>query len=145
MWYVSLISNHAVLNFKFGRRGAHIDDLVRRLYELVEIERAIIERARQAKAIIYEHGFARAVAFVHAADLRDGCVRFIDHYQKIFWEKIDDRVGLGTGWASRQMTRIVFDPIAEAHFLQHFQVVFTAHPQPLRLQKFVLRFKLYDP
>ena len=94
MWDVSLIANHAVLNFKFCRCRAYVDDLVRRLHELVEIERTIIERAWQAKAVIYQYSLARTVAFIHPANLRDGCVRLIDHNQKIFREKVDDGVGL---------------------------------------------------
>ena len=42
------------------------------------------------------------------------------------------------------MPRIIFDPIAEAHLLQHLQVILGAHAQPLRLEKFVLRFQFSD-
>ena len=52
--------------------------------------------------------------------------------------------GFEPGSASGQMARIIFDPVAETHFLQHFQIVFGAHPQPLRLEQFVLRFQLDD-
>ena len=54
-----------------------------------KVERAIIERARQTKAVIDQHGLARFVAFIHPADLRNGGVRFIDHEQKIFREEIE--------------------------------------------------------
>jgi len=40
------------------------------------------------------------------------------------------------------MPRIIFDPVAEAHFLQHFEVVLGAHAQSLRFEKLVLRFKI---
>src|SRR5207247_9382614 len=68
---VTLVSNDAVLNFKFCRRRAHIDHLVRYLHELIEIERAIIECARMTKPILYEQGFARTVAFVPPSALRN--------------------------------------------------------------------------
>ena len=55
---VSLISNHAVLNFKFSRRRADVNGLVRQLHELVEIKGPIIERAGQTKTVIYQHGLA---------------------------------------------------------------------------------------
>src|SRR6516162_1549762 len=71
MWDVTLVTNDAVLNLKFRRCCAHVDHLVRHLHKLIEIKRAIIERAREAKAIIYEHGLARTIAFVHTADLRN--------------------------------------------------------------------------
>ena len=136
---VSFVSNHAVLNFKFCRSRAHVNGLVRQLHELVEIERPIIERAGQAKPIIDEHRFARAIAFIHPTDLRDRGVRFIDDYQEIFRKKVDDRVRLRTRRPPREMARVIFDPVTESHFLQHFQIVFSAHSQALRFQKFVLR------
>src|SRR3990167_7464387 len=40
-------------------------------------------RGRQAKPVLDQHLFARAVALVHAADLRHGNVRFVDDGQKI--------------------------------------------------------------
>ena len=132
---VSLVSDDAVLNFKLGRRRADVNELVRQLHELVEIERPVVERARQAKSVIDQHGLARTVAFVHPADLRNGGVRFIDHDQKIFREKIDDRVGLRTRRAPGQMPRVIFDSVAESHFLQHFEIVFGPHPQPLRFEQ----------
>ena len=39
------------------------------------------------------------------------------------------------------MPRVVLDPAAEAHFLQHFEIVFCAHLQPLRFEQFALRFE----
>ena len=99
----------------------------------------------QTKPVIYEHSFARPVAFVHPADLRDRGVRFVDHDEKIVRKKIDDRVRLRAGRPAGQMARIIFDPVAETHFLQHLQIVFGAHSQPLRFEQFVLRFEFNDP
>ena len=84
---VSFVSDDAVLNLKFCRRRAHVNRLVRQLHEFIEIERAIVERAGQAKPVIYEHSFARPVAFVHPADLRDRGVRFVDDGEKIVRKK----------------------------------------------------------
>ena len=106
------------------------------------IQRAIIERARQTKPVINEDGFARLVAFIHAADLRNGGVRFIDNDQEVFRKKIDDGVRLRSRRATGQMPRIIFDAITEAHFLKHFEVVLGPHTEPLRLEKFVLRFEI---
>ena len=43
------------------------------------------------------------------------------------------------------MSSIIFNSVAETHFLQHLQIVFGAHSQPLRFKKFVLRFEFDDP
>ena len=91
---IIFVPDDAVLNFEFRRRRTHIDDLVRHLHELIEIQRPVVERARKPKAVFDEHGFARFVAFIHAADLRDGGMRFIDNDQKILRKKIDDGVRL---------------------------------------------------
>ena len=100
---IAFVSNHAVLDFKFCRRCADVNDLVGHLHELVEIERPVVERAGQAETVIDQDALARTVAFVHSADLRDGGVRFIDDEQKIFREKIDQRVRLRARRASGQM------------------------------------------
>ena len=139
---ITFVPDNAVLDLEFSGSSAYVDDLVRHFHELVEIERAVVERARQTESVIYKNGFARTIAFIHAADLRNGGVRFIDHHQKIFREKVDDCVGLGAGRTAGQMPRIIFDPIAEAHFLKHFEIVLRPHAQSLGFEKFVLRFKI---
>ena len=40
------------------------------------------------------------------------------------------------------MPRIIFDAVAKAHLLQHFEIVFGAHAQPLRFEQLGLRFKI---
>ena len=58
VWKVSFVADDAVLNLKFCRRRAHINRLVRQFHEFIEIKRAIVQRARQTKPVIYEHSFA---------------------------------------------------------------------------------------
>ena len=111
---------------------------------VLEIGTAEFGVGRWAKAVIYEHGLAGAIAFVHPADLWNAGVRFIDDGEEIVWKKIDYCVGPRARCAPGQVARIIFNPIAEPHFLQHFQVVLRAHAQPLRLQQFVLRFEFDD-
>jgi len=141
---VSFVTDYAVLNFELGRRRTDVNGLVRQPHELVEIERAIVQRARQTEAVIYEHGLAGAIAFVHPADLWNAGVRFIDDGEEIVWKEIDDCIRPRAGRAPGQVARVVFNPTTEPHFLQHLQVVLRAHAQPLRLQQFVLRFEFDD-
>ena len=88
---VSRVSDDAVLDLELRRRRADVGDLVRHLHEFLEIQRPIVERARQPEAVFDQHRLARAVAFIHPADLRDRGVRFIDHEQEILREKIEQR------------------------------------------------------
>ena len=43
------------------------------------------------------------------------------------------------------MAGVIFNAIAKAHLLQHFQVVFSADSEPLRFEQFVLRLEQLDP
>src|SRR5438874_202735 len=111
---VSFVTDRAVLDFELGRRGTHVNSLVRQPHELVEIERAIVQRARQTEAVIYEHGLAGAIAFVHPADLWNAGVRFIDDGEEIVWKKIDYCVGPRARCAAGQVARIIFNPITRS-------------------------------
>ena len=51
---------------------------VTRAFQLVELERSVVERARQAEAVLDERLLARAVAAVHRPDLRHRLVRLVD-------------------------------------------------------------------
>ena len=141
---VAGVADDAVLDLELGGRGADVGELVRHAHEFLEIQRSVIERAREAEAVFDQHGFARFVAFIHAADLRDGGVRFVDHEEIIFREKIEQREGLRTGRPAGEMARVVLDAVAEAHLLQHFEIVFRAHFQALRFEEAALRFEQDD-
>ena len=91
-----------------------------------------------------ENGLAALVAFVHAADLWDRRVAFIDEQQEIVGKEIQQRVGFGAGFASGEVARVVFDALAEAHFRHHFQVVFRPHADALGFEEFSFLFELGD-
>jgi hypothetical protein len=100
----------------------------------------VVERAGQAEAVLDEDGFARAVALIHAADLRDGGVAFIDERRK---SRGRSRAGCraGAGRAAGEVARVVFDALAEAHFLHHLEVVFGAHFEALGFDEFAFLFE----
>ena len=118
----------------FARRRAHIDGLLLKLLKLLETQRAIVQRARQPKAVFHQNFFARNVAGVHAAQLRNRGVRFVDHQQVVFRNEIQQRVRPRSRRAPANVARVVLDARADPHFQQHFQVVFGPHLQTLRLQ-----------
>ncbi len=109
-----------------------------------KIQRAIVQRARQPETVIHQNGFARFVAFIHAADLRNGDVRFVNDEQIIVREKIEQRGRPRAGRAVGDVARIIFDAGAKAHFLHHFQVVFRAHLDALGFEQFAVLLKLRD-
>ena len=64
-----------------SRRYVH--ELVGAMLEFLKGQRTVIERRGHAEAVFDQHFFARAIAGVHAAQLRDGLVRFVDEHQEV--------------------------------------------------------------
>jgi hypothetical protein len=71
-------------------------------------------------------------------------VRFIHNEQVIFREKIEKSERLRSRLSAGKMPRIVLDAVAESHLLQHLEVVFGPHLQPLRFEQSALRLELHD-
>src|SRR5438552_10586733 len=69
--------------------GGNVDDLVEAVFEFLEGERAIVERAGHAETVVDESLFAGTIAVVHGADLRDGLVRFVDEEEKIVGDVVE--------------------------------------------------------
>ena len=64
--------------------------------------------------MVDEYLLARAVSFIHAADLRDGSVRFIDDGQVVRREVVLQGGGRGTRRTAGQVAAVVFNALAEA-------------------------------
>ena len=124
-----------------GRRG-HVHDLLHPLLELLEAERAVVDRARQPEPEIDERGLPRDVALVHPVELRHRHVRLIDHDEVVVREVVEERVRRATGLATVDVARVVLDPRAEADLPEHLEVVRGAHPEPLRLEQLALGLEL---
>ena len=123
-------------------RGRHQDDLRRDAHELVEGLRPVVERGRQAEAVVDERLLARAVALVHAADLRHGLVRLVDEADEVVREVVDEAVRPVARVAAVEDPGVVLDPGAEAHLAQHLHVVLRALAQPVGLQQLALGLEL---
>ena len=85
--------------------------------------RAVVQRARQPEAVVDERLLARAVALVHAADLRHGLVGLVDEADEVLGEVVDQAVRPLARLAAVEDPRVVLDPRAEAHLAQHLHVV----------------------
>ena len=120
-----------------GRRG-DVDDLIDARRELLERQRTVVERGRQAKAVVHERDLAAAVAAVHGVNLRQGHMRLVDHDEKVLGKVIEEGVRCRARRAVREVTRVVLDAGAVAHLLHHFEVIVRALLQPLRFKEFAL-------
>ena len=123
-----------------GRRHEH--DLRRDAQELLEGLRAVVERARQAEAVLDERLLARAVALVHAADLRDRLVGLVDEADEVAREVVDQAVRALAGLAAVEDPRVVLDPRAVADLAQHLHVVLRALAQAVGLEQLALGLEL---
>ena len=82
-------------------RGRDEDDAVDVLVELLEVQRPVVQRARQAEAVLDQRLLAREVAEEHAAHLRHGDVRLVDEQQPVVREVVEQRPGRRAGVAAR--------------------------------------------
>ena len=70
----------------------------------------VVERAGKPKAVFDQRQLARAIAFVHPADLRHGLVGLVDEADKIIGEVIQQAVGALAAPAAIEDARVVLDP-----------------------------------
>ena len=115
------------------------------MLEFLKRQRTIVQRRRQAKSILDQRFFARAVARIHAAQLRNRLVRFVDEHQKVARKIIQQRRRRLARQPSRKMPRIIFDAVAVAHRLDHFQIEHRPLMNALRLDQAALLFQLRFP
>ena len=142
-----LLDNHAGrLGELIGPgRGGDIEHLVHAILELFKSERTIVHRAGQAEAIIHQHLFARAVAMIHALQLRDGLVAFVQEQQMIVGEIIEQCRRRFARQASGKMARIIFDAVAIADLADHLQIEHGALVQALRFHQLAALFEFLLP
>ena len=127
-----------------GRRR-HVEHLPHGGAELVEGQRPVVEGRGQAEAVLDERLLARAVAGIHAPDLRDGDVGLVDEDEGILGQVVHEGGRLGARLAAGQMPRVVLDAVAVADLPEHLHVEEGALLQPLRLQQPVARAEEGQP
>ena len=120
----------------FSGCGRDVDRLRDALFKLLELERTIIGARRQTKSIFDERLLPAPVPLVHAADLRNAHMGFIDNAEEIFGKVIDERLGRRAGITSGEVTDVVFDSCGVTRFFQHFYVVLRSLTDALRFGNF---------
>ena len=86
-------SGKSAVALELARRGGHEPHLAHALEELLEADRPVVGRRGQAEAVLDQRHLARAVALVHAAQLRHGVVRLVDEAQEVRREEVEQRGG----------------------------------------------------
>src|SRR6185437_891738 len=103
-------------------RGGDVNDLAGARLELLELERAVVHGGGQAESVVDEVLLARAVAVPHAVELRDGDVRLVDEEEVVAGEVVEQGGRGLAGQAAGEVAGVVFDAVAVADGLDHFEV-----------------------
>ena len=122
-----------------------VDDLAGSGLELFEAEGAVVHCAGQAEAVVDEVLFAGAVTVPHAVELRDGYVGFVDEEEVVVGEVIQE---CGWGFAGKtagEVAGVVFDAVAVAYGLDHFQIEAGALVDALGFDETALGFEFFLP
>ena len=116
------------------------------MLELLEGQRAVVERRGHAEAVVHQRLLARAVAVIHAANLRHRVWCDSSMNSKIILRHVIEQGGRRfAGQAAAQMPRIIFDAVAIADGAHHFDVEHGALHDALRFDKFSLLLQLFLP
>ncbi len=113
--------------------------------ELLERQRPVVERRRQAEPEVDQDLLAGPVVLVHADDLRDGHVRLVDDQQPVRREVVEQRPRPRARLAPGQVARVVLDAGAVAELAHHLEVEGGALAEPGALEGPALRLELPDP
>ena len=142
-----LLHHHAgrLGEFVGAGRGGDVDQLVDAVFEFLEGERPVVERARHAETVGHQHFFARAVAVIHAVQLRDGLVAFIEKHDGIVGQVIEQGGRRFARQAAGEVAGVVLDAVAVADLLHHFEIEHGALLQALRFDEFALFLEFPAP
>ena len=124
-----------------GRRGDE-HHLPGPLLPLLEVQRPVVERRRQAEAVGDQDLLARAVAVIHAADLRHGLMALVDDRQRVGRQIVEQRRRRRAGRTPGQMPRVVLDAVAVPDLLDHLEVEHRPLVEPMRFQHLAFGLEL---
>ena len=125
--------------------GGDIHHLVEPFFKLVELQRAVIEGAGQAEAVLHQGGFPGPVAVEHGPHLGEGGVALVDEEHKVFWEIVQQGMGRRPHWTALDHPGVIFDAGAVAQLLHHLNVVHGALLDALGLDEPVFALEKGHP
>ena len=130
------------LQLVHARCGGDEDHAGHEVHELVEAQRPVVECRRQPEAVVHQGLLARAVAFIHGAELRQRLVRLVDDAEIVVREVVKQARRSLTRLAATEQPRVVLNAGTTADFHQHVDVEVGARLEALRLEQLVLRPQL---
>jgi hypothetical protein len=130
--------------FIIGGSGRDEDALAHALFKLFKLERAVVQRAGQAKTVFDQRGLAGSVAVVHGVELANHLVALVQKHDGVGRHVVGQGAGRVARGSARQMPGVVFNAFAVTHFRQHFQIKTGALLQALRLDQFAHAHQLFQ-
>ncbi len=134
-----------MIRLVFSGGGRYKHQLIDLALELIKTQRAVVPGRRQPKSIVYQRSLPALIPEIHAPDLRNRFMRFINDDQKIIRKIVDQCMGRGSRGKPCQMSGIVFNTGTKPRFLQHFNIKIRTLRNPLCFQKLVLTFEIAHP
>ena len=131
----------ALLQLIVARRGGDVDHVALHLLKLVEAERAIVDRRREAEAVGDEVFLPLPVATIHPSHLGDRDVALIDDHQIVLGEVVEEAVGPLARLAPIEVAGVILDAGAVAKLLEHGEVIGDPLVESVSLHLFPLLLK----
>ncbi len=113
--------------------------------KLFKLQRPVVHCRGQPESVIHQRLFAAAVAVPHAVHLRNRGVALVHKEQKIAREVVEQRRRRLARQPPAEVPRVVLDPVAVAHRLDHLQVEARALVNALRLHHAALLLQMRHP
>ena len=113
----------ALLQLIVARRGGDVDHVALHLLKLIEAERTIVDRRREAEAVGDEVLLPLPVAAIHPPHLGDRDVALVDDHQVVLGEVVEEAVGPLARLAPIEVAGVILDTGAVAELLQHGEVI----------------------
>ena len=101
------------------RNEKHLVDLA---FELLKLQRTVVQRRRKAEAEVHQGLLSRTVSVIHRSDLRDRHMRLVHNDQKVVFIKVDQGRRRNTRRKPCQMAGVVFNTGANARLPHHFHI-----------------------
>ena len=120
-----------------GSRG-HAHHLPYAAVEFLEVKRSVVVCRRQAESVIHEILLPRAVAVVHAPDLRQSHMALVHETDEFLREKVQQRVRRLPRLSAVEVTGVVLNAGTIPHFPHHLHVVIDALVYALRFDEFAV-------
>ena len=124
------------------RRGTHIDGLPHQRFELVELQRTVVQSGGQTESVLHQVDFTGAVAAVHGPDLRHSDVAFVYHQHEILGKEVEDAERAHSWLALVEVAGIILNARTVTQLLHHLHIIRHAIFQPFGFQMFANGFEV---